>query len=427
MGANVGDSMTDTLTTPFGFSTTAAEVVEGIDLTGRRAIVTGASSGIGVETARALACAGADVTSPSATSRPATAPSPTSARAPAATTCASRAWTSPTWTASRAFAAAWDEQLDILVNNAGVMAIQELTRSPQGWEMQFAVNHMGHFALALGLHGALAASGSARIVSLSSSGHLRCPVVFDDLHFRFRPYEPFQGYGQSKTANVLFAVEATRRWADDGITANAVMPGGIHTNLQRHVGGEDYINRLRHQGGWSIELKTAEQGAATSVLVAASPQLEGIGGRYFEDCREAEVVDERTGPRASPATRSTRRTPSGSGTSPWSCSPLRSSKDGGLRLQERARLHRALRRARVARLLGASRTPSAAARVPPAPRGADDGGAAGAARERGGAQRRVRPRAGRRAAAARDRAPAPARRPSTRAGSCSAARCRRSP
>ena len=100
--------------------------------------------------------------------------------------------------------------------------------------MQFATNHLGHFALALGLHDALAAAGGARIVSVSSAAHLRSPVVFDDIHFAFRPYDPWLAYGQSKTANVLFAVEATRRWAGDGITANALMPGAIPTNLQRH-------------------------------------------------------------------------------------------------------------------------------------------------------------------------------------------------
>ena len=105
--------------------------------------------------------------------------------------------------------------------------------------MQFATNHLGHFALATGLHDALAAAGGARIVSVSSSAHLRSPVVFEDIHFQQRAYEPWAAYGQSKTANVLFAVEATKRWADDGITANALMPGGIRTNLQRHVTEEE--------------------------------------------------------------------------------------------------------------------------------------------------------------------------------------------
>jgi NAD(P)-dependent dehydrogenase (short-subunit alcohol dehydrogenase family) len=190
-----------------------------------------------------------------------------------------------------AFVRAWDGPLDILVNNAGVMALPELTTSQAGYELQFHTNHLGHFQLATGLHGALAAApDGARIVSVSSSGHLRSPIVWDDIHFAFRPYDPWLAYGQSKTANVLFAVEATRRWADDGIVANALMPGVIRTNLQRHVSGEA-LNRLR--AGSSARWKTPEQGAATSVLVAASPALDGIGGRYFEDCAVAPVVDRR--------------------------------------------------------------------------------------------------------------------------------------
>jgi NAD(P)-dependent dehydrogenase (short-subunit alcohol dehydrogenase family) len=193
-----------------------------------------------------------------------------------------------------AFVTAWDGPLDILVNNAGVMAIQELTLTDRGDEMQLATNHLGHFALALGLHDALAAAGNARIVSVSSSGHLRSPVIFDDLDYAFRDYDPFGAYGQSKTANVLFAVEATRRWAEDGITANALMPGGIATNLQRHVGGSEYmkqaVERFRNSG---VRLKTPGQGAATSVLLATYPALEGVGGRYFDDCNEAKVIHRR--------------------------------------------------------------------------------------------------------------------------------------
>jgi NAD(P)-dependent dehydrogenase (short-subunit alcohol dehydrogenase family) len=186
-----------------------------------------------------------------------------------------------------AFAGAWDGPLDMLVNNAGIMA-SPLMRTPEGWEMQFATNHLGHFALATRLHGALAAAGRARVVSVSSTAHLRSPVVFEDIHFLERPYEPWAAYGQSKTANVLFAVEATRRWAGDGITVNALMPGGIRTGLQRYVTDED-LNRLRRESGGSAapSWKTPEQGAATSVLVATSPLLDGIGGRYFEDCNEA--------------------------------------------------------------------------------------------------------------------------------------------
>jgi NAD(P)-dependent dehydrogenase (short-subunit alcohol dehydrogenase family) len=140
-----------------------------------------------------------------------------------------------------AFIAGWSGPLDILINNAGVMAIPNLQLTPEGWELQFATNHLGHFALAVGLHDALvAAGGGARIVSLSSRGHLRSPVVFDDINFRSRPYDPLVAYGQSKTANVLFAVGANRRWSGDGITANSVHPGAVDTtNLSRHIGGSE--------------------------------------------------------------------------------------------------------------------------------------------------------------------------------------------
>jgi NAD(P)-dependent dehydrogenase (short-subunit alcohol dehydrogenase family) len=175
----------------------------------------------------------------------------------------------------------------VLVNNAGVMAMPKLPTA-DGFEVQFATNHLGHFALALGLHDALAAAAGARIVSLSSRGHLRSPVVFDDINFTSRPYDPWLAYGQSKTANVLFAVEATRRWSGDAINANAVHPGAIATNLSRHMAPEA-LAELRASGQFTY--KTIEQGAATSVLLASSPQLEGVGGRYFEDCNEAAVLE----------------------------------------------------------------------------------------------------------------------------------------
>jgi len=173
------------------------------------------------------------------------------------------------------------------VNNAGVMA-SPLARTAEGWEMQFATNHLGHFALTSGLHRALAAAGGARVVAVSSAAHLRSPVVFEDIQFNHREYEPWAAYGQSKTANVLFAVEGAKRWADDGITINALHPGGIRTNLQRHV-SEEELSRMRQTTGGSPapSWKTVEQGAATSILVATSPLLDGIGGRYFEDCNEA--------------------------------------------------------------------------------------------------------------------------------------------
>lgn len=270
------------ITTPFTRETTAAEVVDGTDLTGRRAVVTGGASGIGVETARALASAGAEVT---LAVRNVEAGERTAADI-TATTGNPHVLVAPIELADRAsvaaFANAWQGPLHILVNNAGVMA-EPLNRTPEGWEHQFATNHLGHFGLALGLHDALAEAGNARIVSVSSSAHLRSPVVFDDIHFENREYEPWSAYGQSKTANVLFAVEATKRWAADGITTNALMPGGIRTNLQRHQEGNPEFKTLMDSYSW----KTTGQGAATSVFVAVSPLLEGIGGRYFEDVAEA--------------------------------------------------------------------------------------------------------------------------------------------
>jgi NAD(P)-dependent dehydrogenase (short-subunit alcohol dehydrogenase family) len=271
------------ITTAFDSRSTAADVIAGVDLSGRRAIVTGGASGIGVETARALAGAGAHVTlavrDPEAGARTAadiTATTGNSAVDVGRLDLVDRA-------SIGAFVAGWDGPLHILVNNAGIMAAPEV-RTPEGWELQFATNHLGHFALAVGLHGALAAAGNARIVAVSSAAHLFSAVDFDDLHFRTRPYDPGVAYGQSKSANVLFAVAATQRWAGDGITANALNPGAIATNLQRHVGGR-LITPPERQ-------KTPAQGAATSVLLAASSLLEGIGGRYFDDCREARPMRE---------------------------------------------------------------------------------------------------------------------------------------
>jgi NAD(P)-dependent dehydrogenase (short-subunit alcohol dehydrogenase family) len=271
---------------PYGAQTPAAEVVAGVDLTGRRAVVTGGASGIGVETARALALAGADVT---------IAVRNLEAGAKTAAEIGRNVEVAPLDLADRAsvaaFVAGWDGPLHILVNNAGVMA-SPLVRTPEGWELQFATNHLGHFALATGLHEALAA-GRARVVAVSSTAHQRSGVDFDDIMFERRAYDPWLAYGQSKTANVLFAVEAAKRWAGDGITVNALNPGGIRTNLQRHIDVDALVADIARQGG-EVNWKTPEQGAATSVLLAASPLVEGVTGRYFEDVTEAEPHQEGT-------------------------------------------------------------------------------------------------------------------------------------
>jgi NAD(P)-dependent dehydrogenase (short-subunit alcohol dehydrogenase family) len=276
--------MKERIKTPFGFRSTVDDVIDGIDLSGKYSIVTGGSSGIGIETARALAKAGANVT---LAVRKTDAGEEIAANIRLSTgnpnVRVARLDLSDQ-SSVRQFATDWRGALHILVNNAGIMALPKLERSSEGWELQFATNFLGHFALTQGLHNALAAAGSARIVSVSSSGSLIAPVIFDDLHFNFLPYEPFVAYGQSKTACVLLAVEATRRWAAEGIFANALNPGAIATNLQKHTGGLRTPPELR---------KTPQQGAATSVLLAVSPLLDGLGGRYFEDCNEAAIVSRR--------------------------------------------------------------------------------------------------------------------------------------
>jgi NAD(P)-dependent dehydrogenase (short-subunit alcohol dehydrogenase family) len=276
--------MSELFRSPFDRHSTASQVIEGVDLSGKRAVITGATSGIGVETARALALAGAEVTL--AVRRP-------DAGEQVAADLRAKTGNAAVHVARldvadldsvTAFCAAWAGPLHILLNNAGIMMLPELERGIGGHEQQFATNYLGHFALALGLHRALAEAGGARMVTVASSGHLFSPVVFDDLDYRFRPYDALGAYGQSKTAEVLLAVEADRRWSGEGIRANALHPGAIATKLQRHTGGLKTPEPYR---------KTIEQGAATSVFLAASPLVEGVGGRYFEDVNEAPQVNAR--------------------------------------------------------------------------------------------------------------------------------------
>lgn len=281
--------MTSTrVTSPFGWASTAREVVAGIDLHGRRALVTGAAGGIGVETARALAGAGADVVIAARNLETAAAVAE-DIRTTTGATVTVAALDLMDRTSVDALVAGFVGPLHILVANAGVMAVPQLRLSPEGHEMQFATNHLGHARLVVGLAPALRAAGGARVVILSSRGHLSSPVVFEDIDFEHRPYDPALAYAQSKTANALFAVGAHARWAGDGITANAVHPGAIAVSgLSRYMDPEQHQRNLT---SGRYVFKSLEQGAATSVFVATSPLLDGVGGRYFENCQEADPDD----------------------------------------------------------------------------------------------------------------------------------------
>ncbi|MEU6560510.1 SDR family NAD(P)-dependent oxidoreductase [Nocardia nova] len=281
------------ITTRFGATSTADEVAADADLTGVRAVVTGASSGLGLETARTLARSGAEVTLAVRNS----AAGVSAARDIARSTGSDAVRVAALDLAERAaisdFADAWNGPLHLLINNAAVIT-PALTRTADGWELQFATNYLGHFALSLGLRDALAAGsrqrGEARIVSVSSTAHMRSPIVFDDLHFERREYDPQAAYAQSKTATSLFAVEATRRWAGDGIVANAVNPGGVATGLQRNFTRKqkDYLAAAEAAGVFSY--KTPQQGAATTLVAALAPEFAHTGGHYLDDCREAHTV-----------------------------------------------------------------------------------------------------------------------------------------
>ncbi|MCC6849246.1 MAG: SDR family NAD(P)-dependent oxidoreductase [Deltaproteobacteria bacterium] len=274
----------------FGPTTTTDEVLDDIDLTGRVALVTGGSSGLGRETARALAARGAEVI---LTARDVPKGEAVAADIRAATGAAVSvqdlelgSLASIRRFAERLLAA--HPRIDLLVANAGVMACP-YARTSDGFEMQFGSNHLGHFLAVCSLAPALLRSGAARVVSLSSRGHHIAPVDFDDLGFERRPYDKWQAYGQAKTANVLFAVGLERRLGARGVHALAVHPGAIVTELGRHLQAEDmeYL-RSRARG---MQFKTVEQGAATSCFAATAPELAGRGGLYLEDCHVAAIDD----------------------------------------------------------------------------------------------------------------------------------------
>jgi len=282
----------------FGPTTTARQVIEGIDLTGKVAVVTGGYSGIGLETTRVLAEAGATVIVPARTLDKAR-------RALRGIPRVEQGKLDLLDPASiDAFASeflATNPPLHILINNAGIMATP-LTRDRRGYESQFSANHLGHFQLTARLWPALRKGRGARVISLSSRGHQRAGLDLDDPNFQHRPYDKWEAYGQSKTANVLFAVELDRRGQASDIRAFAVHPGGIITDLIRHMTDEDRranglaredkpgsvpARRSVAEGG---DLKTIEQGAATSVWCATSRELAGMGGVYCEDVDIAEIV-----------------------------------------------------------------------------------------------------------------------------------------
>jgi NAD(P)-dependent dehydrogenase (short-subunit alcohol dehydrogenase family) len=272
----------------FGYRSTAAEVLEGIDLTGRLAIVTGGYSGLGLETTRALVGAGANVVVP--------ARRPDAARQ--ALAGIERVEVDELDLGDldtvHGFAERFLESgrsIDMLINNAAIMACPE-TRVGPGWEAQFATNHLGHFTLTNLLWPALAADGGARVVALSSRGHKRSGIRFDDLQFE-HGYDKWQAYGQAKSANVLFAVHLDVLGQDAGVRAFAVHPGGILTPLQRHLTHEEMVGYgwIAEDGTPKFEFKTPEQGAATATWAATSPQLEGMGGVYCEDCDIAEPTN----------------------------------------------------------------------------------------------------------------------------------------
>lgn len=283
----------------FGFASTADEVLEELDLAGRTILVTGGYSGLGQETARALAAKGAHVI---LSGRDATKLSATADEIAELT--AARVDSLVCDLASLASIRAAGEEarerfghIDVLINNAGVMAAP-LTRTADGFETQFGTNHLGHFALTRELMPLIEHGERQRIVNVSSRGHHIAPVDFDDPNFERRAYDPWIAYGNSKTANVLFAVGLEERFGGRGIHGYALHPGAIHTNLGRHMSEADMaalMERIRKNAEKTGEtpqpFKTIPQGAATTCWVATAPELDARGGSYAEDCQVAEVDD----------------------------------------------------------------------------------------------------------------------------------------
>jgi NAD(P)-dependent dehydrogenase (short-subunit alcohol dehydrogenase family) len=271
------------------------EVLSGIDLSGQVSVVTGASGGLGFETARALAARGARVVLASRDAAKNTAAADrireATGRPDAADEVVLELGDLGSARAAAETIAGRYPALHSVIANAGVMAVPQGTTA-DGFETHFGVNHLGHFAFVTGLLPSLVAGAPSRVVMLSSVGHRWSDVDLDDPNLQKSQYRKFRAYGASKTANVLFALELDARYRDQGVRAFAVHPGGIHTELGRYMSDaerEKLHTRAAEATGRATSWKTVPQGAATSVWAAESPELDGLGGLYLEDCSIAEV------------------------------------------------------------------------------------------------------------------------------------------
>ncbi len=284
----------------FNNKSTTDAVLDGIDLTGKRILVTGGASGLGEETVRALAVRGAEIIIAARNMAKAeevkAAIIASTGNDKIALLALELASLKKIEEAAQAFLARYD-RLDVLINNAGIMACP-FDKTEDGFELQFGSNHIGHFYFTNLIMPALIKAAPARIVSLSSLGHRASPVMFDDINYENRPYEKWAAYGQSKTANALFAVGLNARFAAKGVEAFSVHPGVIMTPLARHMTKAD-IERLTRENEAAQKkpgnagrggIKTVEQGAATSCYAATAVELKGQGGAYLEDCAIAERV-----------------------------------------------------------------------------------------------------------------------------------------
>ena len=280
----------------FGPTSTTDEVLDGIDLTGRRFLVTGASAGLGVETTRALAAHGASVSMAVRDVAKGTAAREAVLAAVPDADLELRELDLASLASVRSFAPSFLEdhpRLDVLIGNAGVMACPQ-GATTDGFELQFGTNHLGHHLLARLLAPALVAAEAARVVLLSSAGHRISDVDLDDPGFERTPYDPWIAYGRSKTANVLCAVGIDQHLKDHGVRAFGVHPGGIMTELGRHLTKEtmEAMAKFRPPGSGTMTFKSVPQGAATSVYTATSSDLDGLGALYLEDCGISEATND---------------------------------------------------------------------------------------------------------------------------------------